>query len=325
MAAETDAAALPWPTDAPPRIDVVYTWVNGADPAHRAKVAKWSEVERPERASTAADRFASSDELLLSIKSVLKFADFVERIFIVTDEQDPRSHFADPALRSERIVVVDHREIFPDPSCLPTFDSKAIEACLHNIPGLSELFLYFNDDFFLLNPLGRADLLDASGRMILDCDKRDWMQWAFEEAGNLRRASVRNGVEAFRAAGLAARFFMPRHYPYLMSRSTLGRLHTVFPESMARTMRNRFRNRGSVWPVAMHHNLALQDGIAVRGREDHGIFFGHDAEEKLGDLHAHYFARVAEARFLCMNSWRTVSRKYPEIPADLRQRVETAG
>ena len=55
------------------------------------------------------------------------------------------------------IRVVPHSEIFPDTGDLPTFNSHAIEACLHRIPDLSENFLYFNDDVFLGRPR-RKDL-----------------------------------------------------------------------------------------------------------------------------------------------------------------------
>ena len=35
------------------------------------------------------------------------------------------------------------------PEGLPLFNSHAIEAWLHRIPGLAEQFVYFNDDFML--------------------------------------------------------------------------------------------------------------------------------------------------------------------------------
>ena len=38
------------------------------------------------------------------------------------------------------------QELFPNKSDLPTFSSPAIESHLHRIPGLSDKFLYFNDD-----------------------------------------------------------------------------------------------------------------------------------------------------------------------------------
>ena len=38
------------------------------------------------------------------------------------------------------------QELFPNKSHLPTFSSPAIESHLHRIPGLSDKFIYLNDD-----------------------------------------------------------------------------------------------------------------------------------------------------------------------------------
>ena len=39
------------------------------------------------------------------------------------------------------------------PQYLPTYNSHTIELNLHRIPGLSENFVYFNDDVFLIRPV----------------------------------------------------------------------------------------------------------------------------------------------------------------------------
>src|SRR5699024_10503723 len=70
------------------------------------------------------------------------YTNFVRHVYIVTDRQVP-----DWLRKNKKVTVVDHKEIFPDLNDLPTFNSHAIEACLHRIPGLSSRFLYMNDDF----------------------------------------------------------------------------------------------------------------------------------------------------------------------------------
>lgn len=50
------------------------------------------------------------------------------------------------------ISIVDHRAIIAE-EFLPTFNSHVIEAHLHKINGLSEHFIYFNDDVFVGRPL----------------------------------------------------------------------------------------------------------------------------------------------------------------------------
>ena len=56
-----------------------------------------------------------------------------------------------------------HAEVFEDKSHLPTLSSAAIETNLHRIPGLSEHFLYMNDDFFLGKPILPEDFISTKG------------------------------------------------------------------------------------------------------------------------------------------------------------------
>eukprot|EP01029_Cantina_marsupialis_P028316 TRINITY_DN775_c0_g8_i1.p1 TRINITY_DN775_c0_g8~~TRINITY_DN775_c0_g8_i1.p1 ORF type:complete len:956 (-),score=249.19 TRINITY_DN775_c0_g8_i1:43-2514(-) len=90
-------------------------------------------------------RFRDNNELIYSIRSIEHFAPWIRNIYLVTNGQIPS--WID--LDHPRIRLVTHEEIFPDSSVLPVYSSPAIEANLHNIKGLSERFLYFNDDVML--------------------------------------------------------------------------------------------------------------------------------------------------------------------------------
>lgn len=63
-----------------------------------------------------------------------------------------------------RLKIVTHEEIFDDHSHLPTFSSAAIEANLHKIKGLSDKFLYLNDDIFLGQPVWPNDFLSGGSK-----------------------------------------------------------------------------------------------------------------------------------------------------------------
>mgnify|MGYP003649856153 CR=1 FL=1 len=88
-------------------------------------------------------RFSNRWEIYYSIRSLKKYASWVNRIYIVTNCEVPQR------ILNLGVVVVSHEDIFPDLNCLPNFNSRAIESCLHKIEGLSEYFLYLNDDFIL--------------------------------------------------------------------------------------------------------------------------------------------------------------------------------
>jgi hypothetical protein len=91
---------------------------------------------------TSASRFEDNEELRFSIRSLMKHTPWIRNIFIVTNGQVP----AWLNLDNPRVRVVPHDEIFDDKSHLPTFSSPAIESHIHKIRGLSDRFLYLNDD-----------------------------------------------------------------------------------------------------------------------------------------------------------------------------------
>lgn len=49
---------------------------------------------------------------------------------------------------------------------LLTFNTNAITARMHKIPGLSNKFVYFNDDMYILNPVKPTDFLKVGYRVI---------------------------------------------------------------------------------------------------------------------------------------------------------------
>ena len=53
------------------------------------------------------------------------------------------------------------------PECLPCFNSALIEHFLYKIPGLSEHFLYANDDMFINKPVNPSIFFDKEGLPII--------------------------------------------------------------------------------------------------------------------------------------------------------------
>src|SRR5882757_7067331 len=143
-------------------IDLVYTWVDGADPIWRARRdAAWAAANPGEHSTLAANpsRYANRDELRYALRSLAVHADWVRTIYIVTDRQVP------PWLNLEhpRVRVVDHTAIFAGGAGLPTFNSHAIESRLHHIEGLAEHYLYLNDDMFFGRPCVPEDFFVGNG------------------------------------------------------------------------------------------------------------------------------------------------------------------
>jgi hypothetical protein len=136
-------------------IDAVITWVDGSDPVFRQKIVPYLKNNSCRQIPGAhPTRFASVNEIRYCVFSIFTFAPFVRNIFIVTDGQDPQldkeivTYFPE---RANSIKIVDHKEIFRGfEQYLPTFNSRSIECMIWRIKGLSERFIYFNDDTFLI-------------------------------------------------------------------------------------------------------------------------------------------------------------------------------
>lgn len=107
-------------------IDLVYLWVNGNDPKWQAK--RDACIGRPSGSQAhCKGRYADNGELKYSLRSAEKYAPWIRRIFIVTDNQIPEWLNTD----NQKVQIVDHTEIMPA-ECLPCFNSAVIEMFLSN-------------------------------------------------------------------------------------------------------------------------------------------------------------------------------------------------
>ncbi|KAF0290361.1 Exopolysaccharide phosphotransferase [Amphibalanus amphitrite] len=218
-----------------PPIDAVYTWVNGSDPEfqRQLEVTKRQLGIQPSPVAVAANRFAESDELRLSLRALELHAPWVRRVFVVTNGQVP----AWLDLNNPRITVVTHAEIFPDKSHQPTFSSPAIESHVHRIEGLSERFLYLNDDFLITQPVWPEDFISSSGEYTI------YMDWPIGGGppGDPFYGSLQSTDRMLEQRyGAAKRRYMA-HVPMLMERRLLRELHELFPAEYATTSAGRVR------------------------------------------------------------------------------------
>src|ERR1700733_823315 len=141
------------------QFDVVFSWVDGTDPAFLSSRAGRLDRARLGTGDDADARTRQIDELRYALRSVDQNAPWVRRIFIATDTRLPGWLMAD----HPKITVVRASEHFSDPAALPTFNSHAVESQLHHIDGLAEHFLYCNDDMFFGRPVAPSVFFTPAG------------------------------------------------------------------------------------------------------------------------------------------------------------------
>ena len=151
------------------KIDLVYLWVDGNDKNWRKEKEKWAKACNIVSDAANDCRFIDNEELRYSLRSVAQNAPWINQIFIVTNGQVPSwldtSH--------PKIKIITHDQIMPK-DALPTFNSEAIETCIANIPGLSEYFLYANDDCFIGKPVTPDFFFDEDGKPIVRLVSQSW-------------------------------------------------------------------------------------------------------------------------------------------------------
>jgi hypothetical protein len=258
------ACAVPLPGDVLFPVDAVYTWVDGSDAAWAARRRRFDDQGYHAESANAA-RYLCRDELRYSLRSLEQNAPWIRTVYVVTAGQRPdwldTSH--------PRIRVVDHEEIFDDPEALPTFNSHAIESRLHHIEGLSEHFLYFNDDMFLGRPVSPQDFFLSNGSTraffspsFVPHDASSHDDRPVDAAGKNNRRIIADTFGPVLVQKL-------RHAPYPLRRSVLAEIETTFAEEHRRTMRSRFRSATDLSiPSSLHHYYAYLTSRAVPSQID---------------------------------------------------------
>lgn len=129
------------------KIDMVYLWCDGNDPAFMRRKNYYLKLDNDESQdnveSVGDKRFVDNEELKYSLRSLEMYAPWINHVYIVTDRQIPKWMNTD----YEKVTIVDHSEIMPK-EIIPCFNSDVLEYFLPFIPHLSEKFLYGNDDTF---------------------------------------------------------------------------------------------------------------------------------------------------------------------------------
>lgn len=132
-------------------IDFVILWVDGSDPEWLEEKSHFTKNVVKD-ASSSASRFRDWDNLQYWFRGVEKFAPWVNNIYFITWGHLPSWLNTD----HPKLKIINHKDYIPE-KYLPTFNSNVIELNIHRIPELSENFVLFNDDMFLINHVNDTD------------------------------------------------------------------------------------------------------------------------------------------------------------------------
>lgn len=210
----------------PLKIDIVYTFV---DPSDNKWMQKYKDITKNKRINSSRFDF-TTEQIQFSLKTVEKYANWINNIFIVSDDQ----YFEPPSLfLKKKIKFIDHKDIIPE-KYLPTFNSITIESFLWKINNLSQYFLYLNDDMFLGSKILPQNLFDKD-KLVQFYGYRK--QYNHPWRNNIQQTNV-----LFEKIYHGHKHIYPQHAPYFIQKDVMALVYSKF-ERFLKTMWIRDKTR----------------------------------------------------------------------------------
>ena len=282
-----------------PNIDLVYLWVDGNDPKWQAKRNAFLERKVENSLSSFNGRYVNNDELKYSLRSVERYAPWIRKIFIVTDDQTPE--WLD--IENPKIKIIDHKEILPAES-LPCFNSNVLEHFLYKISNLSEYFILSNDDTFFNKIVSPTTFFGKDGFPIIRLTRKPFRRFRWF----LREQIFKNphklySKALFNAAELVKQKFgffyngLPHHNidSYLKS-DCIRVAEQIFKNEIDHTKMNHIRNANDIQRIVYSY-------VALAEKRGHLRYVSNDESLHIHIQKDRHFEKLKKFNptFFCMN------------------------
>jgi glycosyltransferase involved in cell wall biosynthesis len=272
--------------DNPVKIDAVFTWVDGGDTNHIEKMKPYLSGSHSWNNEKFKTRFQQVNEIEHSIKSILKYAPYIKDIHIVTDNQKPNflKNFIEQN-NNININIIDHKDIFDNQiESLPVFNSMSIETKLYRIPNLSEHFVYFNDDFILLNsttpkdfftngiPVLRGKWTKFDDKILYKVLHNKLLKALGKQTKDTKYGYKRGQQNAARLLGFKNKYLRINHTPTPMRKTSLNNFFDKNKDIEKFNAEFRFRNHQQFLIQSLANHLEIKNASGFI-KQDFQLFF----------------------------------------------------
>ena len=248
------------------KIDAVITWVDGSEPNYQRKLK-----EHLSNNDTIKRQYLQANEINLCVASIVKYAPFIRKIFIVTDKQSPSLDSVKHIVSKEKIEIVDHEEIFRDNiEFLPTFNIRSIDALLFKIKDLSEKFIYFNDDMFLVKKTNPEDWFVGdkavlTGNWVKTYNKKPIkiISQKIKSFFNMRPSFNASQSKAANIAGFNSKYFKSYHCGRPQIKSIIKDFYNKNPEKLVDQIKYKFRDDRQYMPYSLCWHLLIKKTLFI--------------------------------------------------------------
>lgn len=132
-------------------IDIIVPWVNPNDPIWRKDFDYWKQKEIGERGYV---RFREPNTFHYWFRCIEKNMPWVRYVFLVLASPSQIPNWLN--INHPKLKIVYHNQFIPKEE-LPTFNSSVINCYIPFIEELSNNYILFNDDMFVVKPMNEQD------------------------------------------------------------------------------------------------------------------------------------------------------------------------
>ena len=284
-----------WCVDDPKVIDIFLLWVNGSSTEwiqRRNKTALLYNITLTEHFLSA--RYDDHDEMKWALRSIEKYAPWINKIHILTDKQYPywmkRDH--------PKVHWVDHDTLFYPG--FHTYNSIAMQFAANRIPGVSRRLILMDDDYLFLNHVTSEDFYDNENRTLI----HGWFGSqpynysldinTIKKCSNSHTGSIFNvgTIKAHRVAYILFRSTAPLYFSHVQFPLDILVLNELTSRvNIAKTMFTPFRVCGDLqmqnmylaYSYAINRSLVLtnQESFAILREESFQTFYSLKPSPKL--------------------------------------------
>jgi len=239
-------------------LSAVYTWVNGSDPVYKESQKKYP-AGGTVLEDKGANRWRDNQELRFSLRSLEKNAPWFKKIYIVINDGTQPPNWLNRS--NPKVEVVYASSLFPynNPDWIPTFNSNVLELNLYNIKNITTRFVYFNDDFFLLEPVQHHHFITAKGgpKFFLSTETSTPAPEFVNNAvyGRRYQACLANTNAVLdKEYGVSTRK-IAQHAPYVYHKAAWYAIHNKFGSKLNNTFHHRYRQPDDINSHHLHNHF----------------------------------------------------------------------
>lgn len=251
-------------------IDAVILWVDGNDKGHKKKMIPFLKDKKILDEKSFRTRFDQVDEIEYTVNSIIKFANYVRNIFIVTDNQVPDFlKKSNTNNKYNNVFVIDHSIIFDGyQQFLPTFNSRTLESFIFRIPNLAEHFIYLNDDFFLINETKNTDFF-RNGMPVL---RGKWGRFKSNKSSD---SKVGHKIAQQKSAKLLGfnKYYNFKHTPHPLRKSTYIKCFDVYRDVFLKNIEYKFRSNNQLLIQGLVNHLEIKNKTCVLQNDLQLLYF----------------------------------------------------